>query len=75
MHGGKIYLRCDKEPRGLPKQVAIKEADETDKANIEGYIGEFCEKFGKDKDSILNSKFYVLSANSANPYKQLYTHN
>ncbi|MDR0920038.1 MAG: glutamate synthase [Oscillospiraceae bacterium] len=75
MHGGRIYLRCDKEPKNLPKQVAIRTADEADKDQIKDYIAEYSQKFDLNADEILSSNFYVLSANSKNPYKQLYTHN
>lgn len=75
MHGGKIYLRTDKLPKNLPSQVVAKEADEEDLAAIKDYITEFGSKFNYDTDKILDHKFYVLTPNSQNPYKQLYTRN
>ncbi|HOM01951.1 MAG TPA: glutamate synthase [Acetivibrio sp.] len=75
MHGGKIYLRCNTLPCDLPKQVIAREATGEDMEEIKGYIEEFCQEFGKDKEQILNSKFFCLIPNTKNPYKQLYTHN
>lgn len=75
MHGGVIYLRCDKVPEGLPPQVSAIAASEDDKKQLEAYIDEFCTNFGYDKDELLKSNFIKLTANTKNPYKQLYTHN
>jgi glutamate synthase domain-containing protein 3 len=75
MHGGRIYLRCNDEPQNLPKQVAIRKADDDDKNQIKDYIKEYSEKFGLNADEILGANFYVLTANSKNPYKRLYVNN
>lgn len=73
MHGGRIFLRCETPPSDLPNQIMVKEASEDDLAQIEQYLDEFCAHFGEDKTEILSSKFYILTPNSKNPYKQLYT--
>lgn len=75
MHGGVIYLRSEQVPSDLPSQVMSTNATEEDKAQIEGFISEFCSYFGYDKNEILKSNFVKLTANTKNPYKQLYTHN
>ncbi len=75
MHGGAIYLRCDDIPEGLPPQVSAISATEEDKKQIDSIIGDFCKSFGYDKNDILSSNFIKLTANTKNPYKQLYTHN
>jgi glutamate synthase domain-containing protein 3 len=75
MHGGAIYLRCDKIPEGLPPQVSAAVVEEADKGQISGLVEEFCNNFGYDKKALLNSNFIKLTANTKNPYKQLYTHN
>ncbi len=75
MHGGVIYIRSEQVPEDLPSQVMSTNATEEDKAQIEGFISEFCSYFGYDKDEILESNFVKLTANTKNPYKQLYTHN
>lgn len=75
MHGGAIYLRCNDTPEGLPPQVTATSATEEDKKQIDGILEEFCKSFGYDKNEILKSNFIKLTANTKNPYKQLYTHN
>ena len=75
MHGAKIYLRTEKLPKDLPAQVNAKKATEEDKKEIEKYVTEFCAHFGRNKEEILASDFFVLTPNSANPYKKLYVQN
>ncbi|HEY5585105.1 MAG TPA: glutamate synthase [Ruminiclostridium sp.] len=75
MHGGVIYLRCNDVPEGLPLQVTSVIATEDDKKQIESHVAEFCDNFGYDKSELLKSNFIKLTANTKNPYKQLYTHN
>lgn len=75
MHGGKMFLRCEKPPAGLPGQICVSEASAGDLQEIEPYIDEFCAAFGEDKQQILAGRFYLLTPNSKNPYKQLYTYN
>lgn len=75
MHGGKIFLRTETLPKDLPAQVKSAEATEEDMAEIAKYIDGYCEKFGADKKKILAEKFYVLTPDTKNPYKQLYTPN
>lgn len=75
MHGGKIYLRTKNLPKDLPPQVKAAKATEADKKEIEKYVAEFCAYFGKKEEEILSSDFYVLTPNSANPYKTLYVQN
>ena len=75
MHGGKIYLRTKNLPKDLPPQVNAAKATEADKKEIEKYVAEFCVYFGKNEEEILSSDFYVLTPNSANPYKTLYVQN
>lgn len=75
MHGGKIYIRSDKLPEDLPSQVVAEIATDNDMKSIEPYILKYCKNFGIKIDEIMKKNFYVLSANSKNPYKQLYVHN
>lgn len=75
MHGGKVYLRCDEPPAGLPSQVDAAKATAEDLADIEPYLAEFCSRFGQDKAALLKESFYVLTPDTKNPYKQLYTYN
>lgn len=75
MHGGKIFLRCDKEPVGLPQQVSVARASKEDLLEIKNELTEYCDAFSLDYDSIANSNFYILSPNAKNPYKRLYVTN
>ena len=73
MHGGKIYLRCEELPFDLPPQVNARKADRDDLAEIEEYIDEYIEMFGGDKTIIMKKNFFVLTPDSKNQYKQIYT--
>lgn len=75
MHGGKIFLRCKRLPHDLPRQVKAKRASGEDMKEIEGILAEFCKEFSIDKKALENEHFYLLTPDSANPYKQLYVTN
>ena len=75
MHGGKIFIRTEKELAALPSQVAVETAKKEDLQEIEPLVNEFAQHFGMDATSLLNDKFLVLKPNAKNPYKQLYTAN
>jgi glutamate synthase domain-containing protein 3 len=75
MHGGKIFVRAEKELASLPEQVIVKIADRDDLQEIVPYIHEFSEYFGMDARRLLEDRFYVLKPNAKNPYKQLYIAN
>lgn len=76
MHGGKIYLRCDKKdlPNNLPRQVIVSEATDEDMQAIKTDLEDYCKAFDISLDEILSKKFIVLSPDTKNPYKQLYTY-
>ncbi|MGE4584307.1 MAG: glutamate synthase [Sphaerochaeta sp.] len=74
MHGGIMYLRCDTLPQSLPPQVAFRDATEEDKEHLGVLLEEYCTVFSFDKNELLASHFFVLQANSATPYRMLYTH-
>lgn len=73
MHGGKIVLRCDEAPAGLPRQVLVRAMNEDDRAEIRPQVEDYCKFFGGNAEEILNERFYVLTANPEAGYKQLYT--
>ncbi|MBQ9513364.1 MAG: glutamate synthase [Clostridia bacterium] len=75
MHGGKIFLRTDNPPKDLPKQVNLFKATKTDLEEIKDYLDEYCQDFGLKLSDVILGTFYVLTPNSANPYKQLYVRN
>lgn len=74
MHGGAIYMRSNALPNDLPHQVAAQVVSPEDLAEIAGPIREFCSAFNLDAETLLKDNFYKLTANSKNPYRQLYTH-
>lgn len=74
MHGGKIVLRCDNCPSGLPRQVLVHEAYQEDIEEITPYIQEYCALFGGDAEQIASQKYFVLNPNPEAGYKQLYTY-
>ncbi|NLO47086.1 MAG: glutamate synthase [Clostridiales bacterium] len=75
MHGGRIFIRTDKEPTGLPSQVTAGLASDEDLREITPYIHEFADYFSMDAELLTKDRFYVLKPNGKNPYKQLYTAN
>jgi glutamate synthase domain-containing protein 3 len=75
MHGGKIFIRTDKELAALPAQVTVDTAGKNELREIEEFVGEFADHFGMDAKSLLKDRFLLLKPNAKNPYKQLYTTN
>ena len=75
MHGGRIYLRCDRPPVDLPPQVIAVPASQEDMMHIAPFIYEFCDTFHHDAQMILDAPFLLLTPDTKNPYKQLYTPN
>lgn len=75
MHGGRIFLRTDDLNFRLPKQVKVSDASPEDMAHVEKYIRQYAEYFHTDAEELLCSHYFVLTPNSANPYKQLYVQN
>jgi glutamate synthase domain-containing protein 3 len=75
MHGGQIFIRSNRLPVNLPKQVAVGMANDSDLNMISEYLIEFSDVFNINIDEIQRKTFYKLSPNAKNPYKQLYTLN
>lgn len=75
MHGGKLYVRTDTPPEDLPRNIKVDRADEESLGCIAPYIDEYCSHFGADKNELMSHGFYILTPDTANPYKQLYTYN
>lgn len=74
MHGGKIFIRGELNAV-LPPQVKCEKAVSGDLNTIKGYLEEYASEFGLDADKLLRDEYYVLSPDSTNPYKRLYTCN
>ena len=75
MHGGRIFIRTNKELAGLPEQVTAKWADADDLQEVVSHISEFAGYFELDAKTLVESRFYVLKPNAKNPYQLLYTAN
>ena len=75
MHGGRIFIRTDKELTGLPAQVSLSVASADDLREITPYITEFAGYFDMEAGELLKDRYYLLRPNAKNPYKQLYVAN
>lgn len=75
MHGGKQFIRSDVPLQNLPKQVKMHEAEPGELEEIRPHVEDFAREFGLNGSELLSGRFFVLTPNSANPYKQMYTHN
>lgn len=74
MHGGRIYLRTA--DAGLPPsdKLNINIAAEEDIALIKPYLSRFAAYFGGDADELAAGPFTLVTPNTRNPYKTLYTY-
>jgi glutamate synthase domain-containing protein 3 len=75
MHGGRIFIRCNEVPEGLPTQVACQRATAEDVVSISEYLKRFARMFGANAEELLGSAYHVLTPNAANPYRQMYSNN
>lgn len=75
MHGGRIFIRTNKELTGLPAQVTAEIASKEALGEILPCLSEFAFLFGMDAALLAKDRYYVLKPNAKNPYKQLYTAN
>lgn len=72
MHGGVIYIRGDVAHMG--KEVAAKELNEGDMAQLKPVVEEFCGYFGLDANTVLKQEFKKLIPVSKRPYGTLYAY-
>ena len=75
MHGGEIYLRCERLPAHLPAQVRAERLEKLPDGEAKELVRAWCERFGEEGSAYLNAVYYRLTPNSDNPYKQMYTAN
>ena len=73
MHGGKIILRCDRKPEGLPEQVCVHACTDADRAEMRPHVEAYCEKFGGNPEALLGAQYFVLSPNPEKGYHRMYT--
>ena len=76
MHGGRIYLRCTRLPHRIPEHIRKEKIRGSDSDELVQIVSDYCRFFDAfDSSDILNSDFFVLSPNTENPYKKMYTNN
>ena len=73
MHGGRIYLRGVHTGLDLPKQVLAQIAAPQALEAIRPALEAFCTAFGGSVDALLGQPFTLLTPDTKNPYRQLYT--
>ena len=74
MHGGEMYLRCDRIPVTLPPQVKAEQIDAIP-SDVKALVERWCKLFDKDVKTYTGAKFFKLTPDSENPYKRMYTSN
>ena len=75
MYGGKILVRAHLLDTLLPKQIKCKKVEGQELAEFTPYIKEYAEEFGAEFAALTTGDFYLLTPDSSNPYKRLYTNN
>ncbi len=76
MHGGKIYLRCTSLPHNIPEQVRAEKLHGADDEELKDIIKDYCGYFKEmNAEQLLNADFFVLTPDTDNPYKRMYTNN
>ncbi len=75
MHGGVMFIRGESF-QSLPPQVAVKKMYYQELPTLHQLLDMFCTTFPQTNRGLLeNSVYSVLTPNTDNPYKQLYTNN
>ncbi len=76
MHGGVMYLRCEKLPHRIPSQISAEVCFGMDVEELAEIVRDYCSYFPSfDAEKLLRANFTVLRPNAKNPYKQMYTDN
>lgn len=76
MHGGVMYIRCDRLPHSVPSQVKVEDVFGGECDELKAIVTDYCKYFHEyNADKLLKANFKVLRPNSDNPYKQMYTNN
>ena len=75
MHGGKVFLRGDLSAVRFPKGVHVNATSEAEMAAIRPLLQRYCAKFDVSAAALLCQPFFVVTPDSANPFRQLYAAN
>ena len=72
MHGGEIYLRCEKVPAKLPAQVRAERLEKIPQGTVRALVSRWCSLFGEQESAFTEAVYYRLTPDSENPYRQMY---
>ena len=72
MHGGEIYLRCEKVPAKLPAQVRAERLEKIPQGTVRALVSRWCSLFGEQESAFTEAVYYRLPPDSENPYRQMY---
>ena len=75
MHGGRIFVRGDVPEENVSEHISVLRPDEKDLADLDRFVREYCARFGKDFDAIMQVPFQKLVPTTSRPYANLYTPN
>lgn len=76
MHGGIMYIHCNKLPKSIPSQVSVKFSLGKEISELRAIVEDYCSYFKEyNAEKLLDAKYAVLTPDGANPYKQMYTEN
>ena len=76
MHGGVMYIRCEKLPHKLPAQVRSEKKRGRDIPELKPVLKDYCSYFTEfNAEELLADNYFILTPNTENPYKQMYTDN
>ena len=70
-----MILRGDVSSVRFPHQTTSHLAKEEEILEIAPFVRQFCELFGYDAETILQSPYTVVTPDSKNPYQQMYVAN
>ena len=75
LHGGKVFLRGKIDGVRFPKGVHVDAASEAELNTIRPLLQAYCTKFGISEEALTGAPFFVVTPDSANPFRQLYAAN
>lgn len=76
MHGGVMYLRCERLPHRIPEQITCEKKRGYDIPELREIVEDYCGYFREYSPSeLLSGNFFILQPDRENPYKRMYTNN
>ena len=74
MHGGAMYVRGEVPEWNIGKGVSPQEPSDSDRAELEATLGDYCAELGLDLSEVMSQPFVKLSALSVRPHGRLYAY-